>query len=50
MGHSAGISQGFKANQGKKTRKGVKSKNRESIILRLSASLARALEGEFHLY
>lgn len=50
MGHLAGILLGFEAGQRKRARKGIKSKTRERFILRLSASLARALEGEFNLF
>ena len=50
MAHLAGISKGFDTNQRKKTKEKVKGKNRENFILRLSASLERALEGEFNLF
>ncbi|MHA1544428.1 MAG: hypothetical protein ACTSU8_04780 [Alphaproteobacteria bacterium] len=50
MAHSAGISKGFDTGRRKNTKEKVKDQNRENFLLRLSASLARALEGEFHLY
>lgn len=50
MGQFLSIALGFDAGKGKKPKEAAKSKNRENIIFRLSASLARALEGEFNLY
>ena len=50
MGHSANISLGIQGGKAKKAKRVTKAKNQENIILRLSASLARSLEGEFNLY
>lgn len=50
MAYSAGISKGFGTGRRKNTKEKVKGKNLENFLLRLSASLARALEGEFHLF